>query len=198
MEDLYFSEEFVENLSGDTVEAWGQILQRLRSIVLTQDCYASVYGFLLSFAGARGLPVHLPAPTYQPERDMLQLMDLIESLEKRIGPGLDRHRAKEAVGRAQDFYQTKIRGAFAYEFLDSDYNGRTFCITQAFFPDSKAWVKLARALKSVVDPQRFAAFSGTQSLPFNAGERKRIAVKVIDPRGNEVMRVIELGEVAYA
>jgi adenine-specific DNA-methyltransferase len=82
-------------------------------------------------------------------------------------------------------------------FLDSDYDGRTFCITQAFFPDSTAWTKLARALKSVVDPQRFAAFSGTKSLPFEAGEHERIAVKVIDPRGNEVMRVMNLGEVTY-
>jgi hypothetical protein len=121
MEDQCFSEEFVENLSPDNVEAWGQILERLRNIAVTRDCYPSVYGFLLSFAGARGLPVHLPAPTYQPERDMLQLADLIESLEKRIGPGLDRRKTKEAVGRAQDFYQTRIRGAFAYEFLESDY-----------------------------------------------------------------------------
>ena len=82
-------------------------------------------------------------------------------------------------------------------FLDSDYDGRTFCITQAFFPDSAAWDKLARALKSVVDPQRFAAFSGTRSLSFEAGEHNRIAVKVIDPRGNEVMRVMNLGEVTY-
>ena len=84
-------------------------------------------------------------------------------------------------------------------FLDSDYDGYTFCITQAFFPDSKAWDKLARALKSTVDPERFAAFSGTRSLPFPAGEHKRIAVKVIDPRGNEVMRVMSLeGQVSYA
>jgi adenine-specific DNA-methyltransferase len=83
-------------------------------------------------------------------------------------------------------------------FLDGDYNGRTFCITQAFFPDSSAWRKLARALKSFVDPQRFAAFSGTRSLPFTPGKHRRIAVKVIDPRGNEVMRVLRLdGEMAY-
>ena len=79
-------------------------------------------------------------------------------------------------------------------FLDGDYNGRTFCITQAFFPDSNAWAKLARALKTVVDPERFAAFSGTRSLPFPVGEHKRIAVKVIDPRGNEVMRVMSLDQ----
>jgi adenine-specific DNA-methyltransferase len=39
-------------------------------------------------------------------------------------------------------------------FLDSDYDGRTFCITQALFPDRGAWEKLAKALGSVIDPDR--------------------------------------------
>ena len=71
-------------------------------------------------------------------------------------------------------------------FLDQDYDGRAFCITQAFFPDKTAWDKLARALKSA-DAERFKAFGGTASLPFKAGKFRRCAVKVIDPRGNEVM-----------
>ena len=33
-------------------------------------------------------------------------------------------------------------------FLDGDYDGATFCITQAFFPDRDAWEKIARALKT--------------------------------------------------
>ncbi len=82
-------------------------------------------------------------------------------------------------------------------FLDSDYDGRTFCITQAFFPDKKAWDKIARALKGVIDADRFEKFSDTESLPFPAGEHQRVAVKVIDPRGNEVMCVHDLGERGY-
>ena len=74
-------------------------------------------------------------------------------------------------------------------FVDGDYDGRTFCITQAFFPDRSAWEKLSNALSGVVDPDRFEAFSGTVSLPFPAGQHRCAAVKVIDPRGNEVMRV---------
>ncbi|MCY4578411.1 MAG: site-specific DNA-methyltransferase [Chloroflexi bacterium] len=93
-------------------------------------------------------------------------------------------------------YSENARGVAAW-FLDSDYDGRTFCITQAFFPDSKAWNKLAGALKSVVEPDAFAAFSGTKSLPFPAGRHKRAAVKVIDPRGNEVMKVHALGSITY-
>ena len=77
-------------------------------------------------------------------------------------------------------------------FLDGDYDGRTFCITQAFFPDKEAWAKLARALKGVLDEDRFGFLSGTVSLPFPAGRYKRAAVKVIDPRGNEVMTAVGL------
>ena len=77
-------------------------------------------------------------------------------------------------------------------FLDGDYDGRTFCITQAFFPDRTAWEKLARALKGLVDEERFAAMTGTTSLPFPVGKHRRAAVKVIDPRGNEVMTTVPL------
>ena len=77
-------------------------------------------------------------------------------------------------------------------FVDADYDGRTFCITQAFFPDKSAWDKIARALKGVIDEDQFEKFSGTESFPFPAGEHACVAVKVIDPRGNEVMRVHNL------
>ena len=77
-------------------------------------------------------------------------------------------------------------------FIDSDYDGRSFCITQAFFPDKDAWSKLAKALDDVLDEAAFAALSGTISLPFTKGEHACVAVKVIDPRGNEVMRLHRL------
>ena len=79
-------------------------------------------------------------------------------------------------------------------FLDSDYDGRCFCVCQAFFPDRNAWEKLGKALGGALDEEAFAKLSGTVSLPFAAGEHSRIAVKVIDPRGNEVLRVHKLGE----
>ena len=82
-------------------------------------------------------------------------------------------------------------------FVDADYDGRTFCITQAFFPDKKAWDKIARALKGVIDEDQFEKFSGVESLPFPAGEHKQVAIKVIDPRGNEVMSVHNLEESKY-
>jgi adenine-specific DNA-methyltransferase len=74
-------------------------------------------------------------------------------------------------------------------FLDSDYDGRCFCISQAFFPRQDAWEKISKALGGNADADAFAAFGGTTSLPFRPGKHRRIAVKVIDPRGNEVMTV---------
>ena len=83
-------------------------------------------------------------------------------------------------------------------FLDTDYDGRTFCICQAFFPDKSKWDKLAKALSDVdvIEEDAFEALSGLVSLPFprperlGKGEAWRVAVKVIDPRGNEGMRVL--------
>lgn len=74
-------------------------------------------------------------------------------------------------------------------FVDTDYDGRTFCVCQAFFPDRSAWQKLGKALKGTLDPERLEMLSGTTSLPFAPGKHRRVAVKVIDRRGNEVMVV---------
>ena len=77
-------------------------------------------------------------------------------------------------------------------FLDSDFDGRCFCACQAFFPDQNAWEKIAKALGSAADPEAFDAFKGTVSLPFAKGTHGAVAVKVVDPRGNEVMTVRRL------
>jgi adenine-specific DNA-methyltransferase len=67
-----------------------------------------------------------------------------------------------------------------------------FCVCQAFFPDSSAWQKIGRALGGSLDESALEMLSGTTSLPFSEGRQRRIAVKVIDPRGNEVMRIHRL------
>jgi hypothetical protein len=46
--------------------------------------------------------------------------------------------------------------------------------------------------KLQIAPQISERMRGTVSFPFQPGEHKRIAVKVIDFRGNEVVRVVEL------
>ncbi len=51
---------------------------------------------------------------------------------------------------------------------------------------------LGAALRGSLDPEKFEALRGTVSLPFKAGKENRIAVKVIDMRGNEVVRLINV------
>jgi len=76
-------------------------------------------------------------------------------------------------------------------FLDTDYDGMTFHICQAFFPGNPhAWDKLQRALRAQIDPDIFDRMRGTVSFLFKPGEHQRIAVKVIDFRGNEVVKVV--------
>ena len=94
---------------------------------------------------------------------------------------------------------SQVRGEdVAAWFLDTDYDGMTFHICQAFFPGGQnPWDKLQRALKARIDPEAFEQMQGTQSFSFQANGNKRIAVKVIDFRGNEVMQVLPLEGVTY-
>ncbi len=113
------------------------------------------------------------------------------------------------IKKHKDEYEVILRGVDIYDpltgevysddgskiaawFIDTDYDKRTFCVSQAFFPDSTAWDKLKRALKASIDEDKFELLTSTRSLPFKPGKENRIAVKVIDHRGNEVMVVREL------
>ncbi|MBI3005308.1 MAG: site-specific DNA-methyltransferase [Ignavibacteriales bacterium] len=72
-------------------------------------------------------------------------------------------------------------------FLDTDYNGLVFHVTQAFFPRTSAWDNLKKALKMSYEESVWDHLAGTTSAPFEAAEHKQIAVKVIDDRGNELL-----------
>jgi adenine-specific DNA-methyltransferase len=80
-------------------------------------------------------------------------------------------------------------------FVDQDYDGRSFCVSQVFLPaeNGSSFDKLQRALKGQVDENAWRALTGFESRPFAAGEHKSVAVKVIDVRGNEVVGVRKLG-----
>ena len=73
--------------------------------------------------------------------------------------------------------------------LDADYNTLCFRATQVFFPRTGAWESLKKALKADYDETVWDHLAGTRSAPFEAGEQKQIAVKVIDDRGNELLVV---------
>ena len=77
-------------------------------------------------------------------------------------------------------------------FLDTDYNGLVFRVDQAFFPRTGAWDNLKRELRLDYAEDVWDHLAGTTSTPFQAGEHKQIAVKVVDARGNELLVVKKL------
>jgi adenine-specific DNA-methyltransferase len=77
-------------------------------------------------------------------------------------------------------------------FLDTDYNDLCFHVSQAFFPRTSAWDNLKKALKGEYEESVWDHLSGITSAPFESGEHKQIAVKVIDDRGNELLVVKKL------
>lgn len=73
--------------------------------------------------------------------------------------------------------------------LDTDYNGLSFHVCQAFFPRTAAWDDLKRALRGDFEDGVWDHLAGTVSAPFEAGIHGQVAVKVIDDRGNELLVV---------
>lgn len=79
--------------------------------------------------------------------------------------------------------------------LDTDYNGRSLYPRQVFFPlegENGGWSKLAKFLQAYVDEDLISSYAGNQSLPFKAGKNKQIAIKIIDDRGIESLRVLKV------
>jgi adenine-specific DNA-methyltransferase len=101
-----------------------------------------------------------------------------------------------------DYYNTKTgivesgsKKNIAMWMLDTDYDGRSLFPSQVFFPmagNGDGWDKLAKSLRAEIDLERIEAFKGTVSLPFYAGKHGMIAVKIVDDRGIESLRVIRL------
>jgi adenine-specific DNA-methyltransferase len=101
-----------------------------------------------------------------------------------------------------DYYNTKT-GAIesgdtskvALWLLDTDYDGRSLYARQVFFPmadEEEGWARLAKNLKAEIDPELIKAYRGTVSLPFESGKHERIAVKIVDDRGIESLKVVEV------
>ena len=80
-------------------------------------------------------------------------------------------------------------------FLDTDYDGRSLFPRQVFFPippGKDLITQLTKDLKAEIDETLIESYMGNVSLPFEGGESKRIAVKIIDARGIETLKIISL------
>jgi adenine-specific DNA-methyltransferase len=79
--------------------------------------------------------------------------------------------------------------------LDTDYDGRSLYPRQVFFPmagDNEGWARLARTLRAEVDPDLVEHYRGTVSLPFEPGDHHRVAVKIVDDREIESLKILDL------
>ena len=127
-------------------------------------------------------------------------------------PEVSVKREKEKVKGGEVLYRVELLGLDVFDpitmevthrigedvpawFLDTNYNDLCFHVSQAFFPRTSAWDNLKKALKGEYEESVWDHLSGTTSAPFEAGEHKQIAVKVIDDRGNELLVVKKLNGV---
>jgi len=78
--------------------------------------------------------------------------------------------------------------------IDTNYDERSVCPDQFFFPieDKNDWTKLKRSLKEEIDFEKIDFYQGSVSELFDAGNHKKIAVKIVDNRGIESLIVREL------
>ena len=65
-------------------------------------------------------------------------------------------------------------------------------VSQAMAESKGDWTRLARNLRSEIDEAIAEVYKETVSLPFELGGNSRIAVKIVDDRGVESLRIKEV------
>ncbi len=125
-------------------------------------------------------------------------------------PDVEVEKKSEKAGEAE--YQLSVHGfdyfnvetgdiesggsdKIAMWMLDTDYDGRSLFPKQVFFltdMGAKDLNRLEKNLKAELDSNLLKAYIGTRSLPFKAGKHRRAAVKIIDDRGIESLKIVEL------
>ncbi|MCC3434123.1 MAG: site-specific DNA-methyltransferase [Oscillatoriales cyanobacterium] len=133
--------------------------------------------------------------------DSFWLMGQPDVALRRINRGEDAGKWEVEV-HGFDYYNTKTGNIesgsvekIAVWMLDIDYDGRSVFPRQVFFPmagEKDAWSRLARNLKAEIDEDLIESYQGTVSLPFEIGEYQRVAVKIVDDRGIESLKIIRL------
>jgi adenine-specific DNA-methyltransferase len=101
-----------------------------------------------------------------------------------------------------DYFDTKKgelvsggKNKIAMWSLDPDYDQRSLFPHQVFFPmagKKDGWSRLKKTLRAELDEELLDQFNGTVSLPFETGKNQCIAVKIVDDRGIESLKVIPL------
>ena len=114
------------------------------------------------------------------------------------------------IRRQKDQIIVEIRGVDVYDpttgqirnssvddiacwFIDTEYNGESFFVRQAYFTGAdEPYDNLKRALRAEIDEAAWRSLYSTISRPFDKPESGKIAVKVINHYGDEVLKVFEI------
>ena len=154
--------------------------------------------------------VGIPATYVEATRDLM-MGDLLKNMRSSQVFSVCGLPEVEIIAAKDGKYQVKLLGIDVFDpitmtsdskpgddvpawFLDTDYNGKVFHVCQAFFPRTNAWKNLTKALKTDYTADVWDHLAGSVSAPFEGGDHGRIAVKVIDDRGNELLVVKDFTE----
>jgi len=78
-------------------------------------------------------------------------------------------------------------------FIDTDYNEESFFVRHAYFLGANdPYSSLKTTLKAEIDPEAWGTLNSDTSRPFDRPKKGRIAVKVINHLGDEVMKVFKV------
>jgi adenine-specific DNA-methyltransferase len=78
-------------------------------------------------------------------------------------------------------------------FVDTDYNEESFFVRHAYFTGAgDPYEKLKRALRAEIDETAWSSLYSTRSRPFDPPSRGKVAVKVINHYGDEVLKVFSV------
>jgi adenine-specific DNA-methyltransferase len=78
-------------------------------------------------------------------------------------------------------------------FIDTDYNGESFFVRQAYFlGQNDPYKSLRTTLKAEINQEAWESLNSDTSRPFDKPKSGRIAVKVINHLGDEVMKVFRI------
>lgn len=77
--------------------------------------------------------------------------------------------------------------------IDTDYNGDSFFVRHSYFTgDSDPFKQLKTVLKADIDPDVWSACCRTIPLPSAPPTTGKIAVKVVNGYGDDVVKVLEV------
>lgn len=115
-----------------------------------------------------------------------------------------------ALRKTDDQWVVEVRGVDVYDptsgdvrsnstkeialwMVDTDYDGESFFVRHAYFlGDNDPFKSLKTALKADIDPDAWSTLYRSESVPFDTPSTGKIAVKVINDYGDEVMKVLEV------